>query len=150
MTQAEALLASTLEEERTSSKQAVEELQLRLVAAEDETKTLKAALENKDGLGVEVTVLNTTLQEHQLTIDLLSAEKADLSETVSVLKSQLNTLEATRTEVGPAFLLFARELNGAAVDYHHRDSRIENHSLATPRRGASSGASNYERLYGIR
>lgn len=150
MIQAEALLASTLEEERTTSKQAVEELQLRLVAAEDETKTLKAALENKDGLGVEVTVLNSTLQEHQLTIDLLSAEKADLSETVSVLKSQLGTLEATRTEVGPAFLLFVRELNGAAVDYHHRDSGIENHNLATPRRGASSGASNHERLCGIR
>ena len=117
--QAETLLASTLEEERTTSKQAVEELQLRLVAAEDETKTLKAALENKDGLGVEVTALNTTLQDHQLTIDLLSAEKADLSETVSVLKSQLVTLE---TKVGPAFLLFARELNGVVVDYHHRDS----------------------------
>ena len=119
MTQAEMLLASTLEEERTTSKQTIEELQLRLVAAEDETKTLKAALENKDGLGVEVTALNTTLQDHQFTIDLLSAEKADLSETVSVLKSQLVTLE---TKVGPAFLLFARELNSVAVNYHHRDS----------------------------
>ena len=119
MTQAETLLARTLEEERTTSKQAVEELQLRLVAAEDETKTLKATLENKDGLGVEVTALNTTLQDHQVTIDLLSAEKADLSETVSVLKSQLVTLE---TKVGTAFLLFTCELNGVIVDHHHRDS----------------------------
>jgi chromosome segregation ATPase len=112
-------LASTLEGERTANKQAVEELQLRLIAAERETKTLKATLESKDGLGVEVNALNTTLQDHQLTIDLLSAEKADLSQSVSVLKSQLSTLEAKRTEVGPVFLLFARELNSVAVGYHH-------------------------------
>jgi chromosome segregation ATPase len=96
-------MASTLEEERTMSKQAIEELQLRLVAAEDETRTLKTALENKDDLGVEVTALNTTLQDHQLTIDLLSAEKAELSQSASVLKSQLSTLRAKQTEVGPAF-----------------------------------------------
>jgi len=122
VTQVEALLASTLEEERTTTKQAVEELQLRLIAAEDEAKTLKAALENKDGLGVEVTTLNTTLQDHQLRIDLLSAEKAELSQSISVLKSQLSTLQAKRTEVGPAFLLSARELNGVTVGYHYRDS----------------------------
>lgn len=136
VTQAEALLVSTLEEERTTSEKAVEELQLRLIAAEDETKTLKTALENKDGLGVEVTALNSTLQDQQLTIDLLSAEKADLSQAVSVLKSQLGTLDAKRTEVGPSFLLFARELNGVAVGYHHRDIGIEIYNLATPRRGA--------------
>lgn len=111
MTQAEALLASTLEEERTSSKKAVEELQLRLIVAEDETKTLKASLENKDGLGAEVTALNTTLQDHQLTIDLLSAEKADLSQTVSVLMSQLSSLEEKRTEVCTSFLLFAHNMS---------------------------------------
>jgi len=115
-------MASTLEEERMTSRQAIEELQLRLVAAEDETKTLKVAFENKDGLGLEVTTLNATLQDHQLTIDLLSAEKADLSQSVSVLKSQLSGLEAKRTEVGPTFLLSARMLNGIAVGYHHRDS----------------------------
>jgi chromosome segregation ATPase len=146
VTQAEALLASTLEEERTTSTKAIEELQLRLMAAVDETKTLKTALENKDGLGVEVTALNTALQDHQFTIDLLSAEKADLSQTVSVLKSQLGTLEAKQTEVGPSFLLFVCELNGVAVGYHHRNIGIEIHNLATLRRGASGGASNYEGL----
>ena len=120
--QTEALMASTLEEERTMSKQTTEELQLRLTAAEDETKTLKAALENKDDLGVEVTTLNATLQDHQLTIDLLSAEKADLSQSVSVLKSQLSALDVQRTEVCPMFLLSAHMLNGIAVSYHYRDS----------------------------
>lgn len=115
-------MASTLEEERTTSKQTIEELQLRLTAAEDETKTLKAALENKSDLGVEVTTLSATLQDHQLTIDLLSAEKADLSQSVSVFKSQLSALEAQRTEVCPAILLSARMLNGIAVSYHYRNS----------------------------
>jgi uncharacterized protein involved in exopolysaccharide biosynthesis len=118
----EALMAQTLEEERTTSKQAIEELQLRLMAAKDEMKTLKAALENKDDLGVEVTTLNATLQDHQLTIDLLNAEKAELSQSVSVLKSELSTLEAKQTEVGPAFSLSAHKPNCLAVGYHHRDS----------------------------
>lgn len=122
MTQTEAQMACSLEGERTASKQTVEELQLRLMAAEDETKTLKTALENKDNLGVEVTTLNATLQDHQLTIDLLSAEKAELSQSASMLKSQLSTLEAQRTEVGRAFLLSAHLLNTIAVGYHYRDS----------------------------
>lgn len=122
VTQTEALMASTLEGERTTSKQTIDELQLRLTAAENETETLKAALENNDDLGVAVTTLNATLQDHQLTIDLLSAEKADLSQSVSVLKSQLSALGVQRTEVCREFLLSARMLNGIAVSYHYRDS----------------------------
>ena len=122
VTQTEALMASTLEGERTTSKQTIDELQLRLTAAENETETLKAALENKDDLGVAVTTLNATLQDHQLTIDLLSAEKADLSQSVSVLKSQLSALGVQRTEVCRKFLLSARMLNGIAVSNHYRDT----------------------------